>query len=131
LCPLPPRSARRLLESFRGCSVFLRGHRLVVRGRRLPFRDHALSVGAPVIYRQEEVSTRPTADARDIRPAARGEYYYYSIINYLRVIEVLADGRIIAVSRNNQRLCFRPNDSALRKARFNERLIYRLRFPRV
>jgi hypothetical protein len=91
----------------------------------------AFSVGAPVIYRQEEVSTRPTADARDIRPAARGEYYYYSIINYLRVIEVLADGRIIAVARNNQRLCFRPNDSALRKARLNERLIYRLRFPRV
>ena len=91
----------------------------------------AFSIGAAIIYRQERVaSTRPTADARDIRPATRGEYYYYSIINYLRVTEVLGDGRIIAVARNQKRLCFWPNDSALRKARLKERLSYRQRFPR-
>ena len=88
------------------------------------------SIGAAVIYRQELASTRPTADARDIRPATRGEYYYYSIINYLRVTEVLGDGRIIAVARNHKRLCFWPNDSALRKARLKERLFHRQRFPR-
>src|SRR5207248_3624746 len=54
----------------------------------------------------------------------------YTVINYLRVAEVMADGRIIAVARNNKRLCFRPNDSGLRKARLAERLIYRPRFPR-
>ena len=91
----------------------------------------AFSIGAPVIYRQEEVSARPTAAAHDIRPAERGEYYYYSIINYLRVIEVLGDGRIIAVARDHQRLCFWPNDSGLRKARLTERLKYRQRFLRV
>ena len=91
----------------------------------------AFSIGAAIIYRQERVaSTRPTANAHDIRPATRGEYYYYSIINYLRVTEVLGDGRIIAVARNHKRLCFWPNDSALRKARLNERLFYRQRFPR-
>jgi hypothetical protein len=57
------------------------------------------SIGAPIVYRQQAVSTRPTADGHDIRPAERGEYYYYSIINYLRVAEVLGDGRIIAVAR--------------------------------
>ena len=91
----------------------------------------AFSVGAPIIHRREEVSARPTADARDIRPAEHGEYYYYSIINYLRVIEVLGDGRIIAVARNQQRLCFWPDDLSLRKARLTERLIYRLRFSRA
>ena len=90
----------------------------------------AFSIGAAVIYRQEVASTQPTADARDIRPATRGEYYYYNIINYLRVAEVLGDGRIIAVARNHKRLCFWPNDSALRKARLNERLFYRQRFRR-
>ena len=90
----------------------------------------ALRIGAPVVYRQQEVSTCPTADARDVHPAERGEYYYYTVINYLRVAEVMADGRIIAVARNNKRLCFRPNDSGLRKARLAERLIYRPRFPR-
>jgi hypothetical protein len=90
----------------------------------------AFRIGAPVVYRQQEVSTRPAADACDVHPAERGEYYYYTIINYLRVAEVMADGRIIAVARNNKRLCFRPNDSGLRKARLAERLIYGLRFPR-
>ena len=90
----------------------------------------AFRIGAPVVYRQQEVSTRPAADARGVHPAERGEYYYYILINYLRVAEVMADGRIIAVARNNNRLCFRPNDSALRKARLAERLIYRPRFPR-
>jgi hypothetical protein len=90
----------------------------------------AFRIGAPVVYRQQEVSTRPAADACDVHPAERGEYYYYTVINYLRVAEVMADGRIIAVARNNKRLCFRPNDSGLRKAGLAERLIYRPRFPR-
>ena len=90
----------------------------------------SIRIGAPVVYRQQQVSTCPTADARDVHPAERGEYYYYTVINYLRVAEVMADGRIIAVARNNKRLCFRPNDSGLRKARLAERLIYRPRFPR-
>jgi hypothetical protein len=88
----------------------------------------AFSVGTPIVYRHQEVSTRPAADAYDVYPAERGDYYYYTIINYLRVTEVLGDGRIIAVARNNERLCFWPNDSNLRKARLAERLIYR-RFP--
>jgi hypothetical protein len=91
--------------------------------------EPAFSIGAPIVYRQQAVSIRPTADGHDIRPAERGEYYYYSIINYLRVAEVLGDGRIIAVARNNQRLCFWPNDSSLRKTHLAERLVYRLRFP--
>ena len=51
-------------------------------------------------------------------------------MNYLRVIEVLDDGRVIAVARDNNRLCFSPNDSRFRKARLTERFSYRWRFPR-
>ena len=98
--------------------------------QRVSFKP-AFRIGAPVVYRRQEVSTHPAADACDVHPAERGEYYYYTVINYLRVAEVMADGRIIAIARNNQRLCFRPNDSSLRKARLTERLIYRPRFPRV
>jgi hypothetical protein len=89
----------------------------------------AFSIGAPVVYLQEEVTNCPASDAHDIRPSERGEYYYYSILNYLRVTEVLGDGRIIAVARNHERLCFWPNDSCLRKARLAERLFHPLRFP--
>lgn len=87
------------------------------------------SVGAPVVCLQEEVTNCPTSDAHDIRPSERGEYYYYSILNYLRVTEVLGDGRIIAVARNHERLCLWPNDSSLRKARLTERVFHPLRFP--
>jgi hypothetical protein len=96
--------------------------------RRVPIMS-GFSVGAPIVYRRHEASTCPTADALDIHPAERGDFYYYSVINYLRVTEVLSDGRIIAVARDNKRLCFWPNDSSLRKARLTERLIYRPRFP--
>ncbi len=88
-------------------------------------------IGAPLIYRQREASTRPGSDAHDVRPAARGDFYYYSIINYLRVVEVLKDGRIIAISGNNKRLCFWPDDSSLRRARLTERLLHWPQFPRT
>ena len=84
-----------------------------------------------MVYRQEEVSNCPGPDAHDIRPAARGDSYYYSIISYLRVSELLSDGRVIAVARDRKRLCFWPDDSSLRKARLSERLIYRPRFPQL
>ena len=90
----------------------------------------AFTIGTPVIYQRDEVSTCPTPDAHDVHPAEHGDYYYYSILNYLRVIDVLADGRIIAVARNQQRLCFWPNDSCVRKAHLRERFLHPLRFPR-
>jgi hypothetical protein len=89
-----------------------------------------IAVGAPVVYRREEISTHPGPDAVDVEPSARGEFYYYSLIKYLRVVEVLGDGRVIAVERNNKSVCLLPNDSRLRKARLTERFIYRSRFPR-
>src|ERR1043165_4856457 len=67
-------------------------------------------VGTPVVYRQDEVSACPSSKACDIHPAERGEYYYYSILHYLRVIEVLGDGRVVTMARNHERLCFWPND---------------------
>ena len=91
----------------------------------------AFGIGAPVVYQRRVISTHPSADARDVRPSERGEFYYYSLVNYLRVADVLDDGRIIAVARNNKRLCFWPDDSQFRKARLVERFIYRWRFPHL
>jgi len=88
-------------------------------------------VGVAVVYQQRGISTQPVANAHEVRPSERGEFYYYSLINYLRVADVLDDGRIIAIARNNKRLCLWPNDSQLRKARLLERLLYRWRFPHI
>jgi hypothetical protein len=88
-------------------------------------------VGAPIVYSHRESSTHPHLDARDLLPSPRGEFYYYNLVNYLRVTDVLDDGRIIAVARDNKRLCFWPDDSQFRKARLTERFFYRWRFPQV
>jgi hypothetical protein len=88
-------------------------------------------VGAPLIYRQDEASTRPVPEARDIQPSERGEFYYYSLVSYLRVVEVLDDDRIVAVGSNQKRLCFWPNNSGLRKAGVTERVLHPRRFPRL
>ena len=89
----------------------------------------AYSIGAPIVYEHDEVTNRPVANARDLRPSEHGECYYYSMLDYLRVIEILRDGRVIAVARDRQRLCFWPDDSSFRKARLTERLFHPLRFP--
>ena len=89
------------------------------------------SIGAPIVYSWREISTRPRPDARDVHPSDRGEFYYCDLVNYLRVTDVLDDGRIIAIARDKRRLCFWPNDSQFRKAHLTERFLYRWRFPRL
>src|SRR4029077_13429823 len=86
-------------------------------------------IGTAVVYSRPSISTQPVSGARDIRPSERGEFYYYNLVNYLRVTEVLDDGRVLAVAGNNMRLCFSPGDSDFRKAGVVERVIYRRRFP--
>ena len=90
-----------------------------------------LGVGAPIVYQRQEISTRPRSDALNVQPAERGEFYYCTLVNYLRVTHVLDDGRIIAITPDNRRYCFWPNDSQLRKPRLTERFIYRRRFPHL
>ena len=116
-----------LLIGLPAAAAFLSKTSLLSRALTTPGFD----IGAPVVYQRQEMSTRPVADALNVRPSERGEYYYYSLVNYLRVTQVLDDGRIIAVTRDNKRLCLSPNDSQLRKARFTERFIYRGRFPHL
>jgi hypothetical protein len=114
-----------LLIILPAAAAFFSGSSLLPRAAITPEFD----IGARVVYQRQEVSTRPNADAHEIRPSERGEFYYCSFVNYLRVTEVLDDGRIIAVARDNQRLCFWPNDSHFRKARLSERFTCRWRFP--
>lgn len=114
-----------LLVCLPAAAAFLFQHPISHR----PSTRSRFGIGTPIVYRQDEVSACPVSEARDVHPSERGEYYYYSILNYLRVIEVLGDGRIIAVARDRKRLCLWPNDSSLRKARLAERLLHPLRFP--
>lgn len=88
-------------------------------------------IGAPIVYSRRAISNQPVFGARDIRPAERGEFYYYNLVSYLRVTHVLEDGSVIAIARDNRRLRFTPKDADFRKAGPVERLIYRWRFPHL
>lgn len=96
-----------------------------------PLLRPVFGVGAPVVYQRQEVSTRPHPDARDVQPSERGEFYYCTLVNYLRVTHVLDDGEVIAIAPDNRRFCFRTSDSQFRKARLTERIFYRWRFPQL
>lgn len=91
----------------------------------------AFGIGAPVVYSRREISTQLLPDVRDVRPSDRGEFYYYNLVDYLRVAEVLKDGRVLAVACNNVHVLFWPNDRQFRRARLTERFIYRWRFPHL
>ncbi len=95
------------------------------------FLRRRLQPGVPIVYRMAESSTRPGPEARDIRPAERGDLYYYLIKKYWRVEEVLQDGRIVAVTPLMEHHYLRRDDPNLRKANLLERLRYGARFPRL
>jgi hypothetical protein len=96
---------------------------------RRAFSRAKLQPGAPIIYRVVETSTHPVREGRDIRPAERGEFYYYVTQKYWRVEEVRPDGMILARSSFMEQHCLRADDPNLRKASLVERLRYGARFP--
>ena len=105
----------------------------VLAGRHLVPGPHFLrrkwQVGAPVIYRKLEISTCPSRDAYEVRPAEKGEFYYYLTNKYWRVEAVRPDGWIVARSPFMEQFYLRPDDPNLRKANLIERLRYAPRFP--
>ena len=96
-----------------------------------PLITPAFGIGAPVVYSRQAMSAHPVFGARDVQPSERGEFYYYNLVNYLRVTHVLDDGSVIAIAGDNKRVWFSPDDAHYRKAGLIERLIYRWRFPHL
>jgi len=105
----------------------------VLAGRHFVPGPHFLrrkwQVGAPVIYRKLEISTCPSRDAYEVRPAEKGEFYYYLTNKYWRVEAVRPDGLIVARSPFMEHFYLRPDDPNLRKPNLIERLRYAPRFP--
>lgn len=94
--------------------------------RFLPSR---LRPGVAIVYRVVETSTCPTTDAYEVRPAEKGEFYYYLRNKYWRVEEVRPDGWIVARTPLMEQQLLRRDDPNLRKANVVERLRYAARFP--
>jgi hypothetical protein len=96
------------------------------------FSPHGrLRAGAPIVYRVQETSNRPSPDAIQVYPSEHGESYDYLAYKYWRVEEVLEDGSIVALTPLHEHQYLRRNDPNLRKANLLERLRYAPRFPRL
>lgn len=94
-----------------------------------PIFRRRLRAGAPIVYRVQETSTHPSADALDVFPSRHGEFYDYLAKKYWRVEEVLQDGSIVALTPLMEHHHLQCDDPNLRKANFIERLRYAARFP--
>ena len=90
---------------------------------------YGLEPGDPVIYRKSKASTRPGPRARNVQASENGDDYYYDVDKYWTLSDVLADGRLVVVTRTGKRLYLPPQDGRLRKAGLLERFRYRSRFP--
>jgi hypothetical protein len=85
--------------------------------------------GDAVIYRKQKFSLRPSPQAKDICPAAYGDYYSYSVDKFWRVIAVRANQQIVVCTRRGKELTLEADDPALRRASWWERFVFRHRFP--
>lgn len=82
-----------------------------------------------VIYRQAEASAHPIRGAQDVRPARHGEFYTYVVEHYWRVVRVLSDGTLEAISRSGSMHRIGSKDPMLSRAPWWCRLGRRAQFP--
>jgi hypothetical protein len=58
--------------------------------------------GDVVVYRKQKSSLHPGANARDIQPAADGDFYSYSVEKFWRVVAVRPDNALVVRTRKGK-----------------------------
>lgn len=85
--------------------------------------------GTRVVYTGTRHSPQPDPDARQLRPAPRGEDYSYVLDEYATVSRVLEDGAVEVLTSAGRRLTLAADDPRLRRASLIEERFHRDRFP--
>lgn len=85
--------------------------------------------GDLVVYRKPKVSTHPTLNAVEVRPAEHGDMYAYLVDKYWVVTRVVDEKTIEVKTRTGKLHRLEPDDQRLRKANLLDRLLRRGRFP--
>ena len=85
--------------------------------------------GGRVIFRKSKHSTVPGPRAKDIHPSPHGEDYAYYVEKFWTVAETRPGGEIVVQTRRGKRHVLRPDDPALRRATWWERLLFGNQFP--
>jgi hypothetical protein len=85
--------------------------------------------GDVVVYRKQKSSLRPGTHARDVTPAPNGDYYYYAVDKFWRVVAVLPSNQLLVRTRKGKEHALAADDPALRRVHWWEWLLFRHRFP--
>jgi hypothetical protein len=91
----------------------------------------AFQTGDLVIYRKSKYAPHVGRRAIDVEPAAKGEFYRYSVEKCWVVEEVRSPDEIVVRTRSGRHHVLNAGDRNLRRARWWERLLFRGRFPRL
>jgi hypothetical protein len=84
-----------------------------------------------VVFRKRKSTTHPGPRAQDIRAAAHGDTYYYSVEKFWIVADVLADGKLLLQTRRGKQHVIDANDPQLRRATLWDRIRYRAHFLQI
>ncbi len=82
-----------------------------------------------VVYTRDKYTTCPGPRAKNITATPNGESYSYQVDKFWVVKQVLADGRLLLVTRRGKEHVVRQDDPRLRKASLIERFIKTELFP--
>jgi hypothetical protein len=85
--------------------------------------------GDVVIYRKQKSSLHPGPHARNISAAPNGDWYYYSVEKFWRVVAVEPDDKLVVCTRRGKRHTIPVADPNLRRPHWWERLLFWHRFP--
>jgi hypothetical protein len=85
--------------------------------------------GDVVVYRKQKSSIHPGPHAKDIKPAAHGDSYSYSVEKSWRVVAVQPDHKLVVRTRKGKKHTIPENDPNLRRIHWWERLLFWHRFP--
>lgn len=88
----------------------------------------SFKIGEFVVVGKAKSSTRPSPQAKDVRPAQYGETYSYIIEKFWKVVRVFDNGAIEIETRRGKRHLLDKDTPLLRKAGFWDRLMFRNRF---
>jgi hypothetical protein len=97
----------------------------------LQLSRRSFSKGDWVVYCKTKFTPHPGRRAREIRAAANGDNYCYSVDKFWVVADVLPDGKLLLQTRRGKKHVVGANDVKLRRATLWDRLRYRAHFKRL
>jgi len=88
-----------------------------------------VKVGEPVVFRLSKLSSHPGPRAQSIKPAPRGEQYWYEVDKFWVVSEARPSGELVLKTRRGKTHVLPSDHAKLRRPRLWEKLLYRHKLP--